>query len=243
MKKAEVLSKSVGVSWILEHCGIAEGWIPEEGLPEELQNQGLVGFRELENGDILCVLPLTFNRARLTYGPGPNTVHYYDWDKDKEFPLAIGYDGGADHVEDYDSLEAAIEAMRAWPNNTPGRKPSHGGFEMYPEMNREEILALPKEEQVYAFRANPQVGISHLDCRCKKCRRYYSLNVEAMDIYRVQCPYCNAGKQLRDTNEVERGHHWARFRAQGEQRLFSIIHPRRATVVRYKDQLPVWELP
>jgi hypothetical protein len=100
---------------ILPHA-IANGWIPED-LPEELQDQGFVGFRDLEDGNILAVLVLTFGRARLTYGPGPKYVHRYEWDKEGKYDAPIGYDGGFDKYWDFDSLELAIEAMRGFPES------------------------------------------------------------------------------------------------------------------------------
>lgn len=111
----------------------------------------------------------------------------------------------------------------------------------YPLMTRQEIAALPKEEQRDAFRSNPQASTSHLDCQCDVCRKRYSVNVHAMDRYRVQCPYCNKGYALRATTEAERRGHWATFRALGEGRCFSLV-AKRHTVVGYHDNLmEIWE--
>lgn len=104
------------VTSVLIPRSIANGWLPEE-LPKELQNQGFIGFRELEDGNILAVLPLTFDRARLTYGAGPNKVGRYSWDKEGKYAYLIGYDGGFDEYWDFDSIELAIEAMQGFPES------------------------------------------------------------------------------------------------------------------------------
>lgn len=110
----------------------------------------------------------------------------------------------------------------------------------YPEMTRKEILALPQGEQRDAYRSNPQVSSCHMDCRCSKCNRRYSVDVRKVDAYRVQCPSCNGGMSLRATTQEEFDGRYAMLRAQGEGRLFSLVRDLQ-TVQRYTEGLmPVW---
>ena len=98
---------------VLEPISREKGWLPEQ-LPEELQNQGIIGYREIEDGRILTVMPLTFDRALLCLGNGPNATITHKLPGDEDYTVPVGYDGGFDEYRDYDSVELACEAMLRW---------------------------------------------------------------------------------------------------------------------------------
>lgn len=83
----------------------------ESELPDELQGQGLVAWRFLGNGKLLAIVPLLFDRFRLTFGNGPDAKRARPWGG----VVQIGYDGGFDEYRDFDSLDDALRAMAAAP--------------------------------------------------------------------------------------------------------------------------------
>lgn len=87
-------------------------------------DEGAVAERVLPNGSEVCVYPLLFGAARLTFGCDPE-------------------DGGYDDCWDYPYLGAAIQAMERWDGQG-----EPAGWTRYPSSGRRRPDGDPSKEYV-----------------------------------------------------------------------------------------------
>jgi len=98
-----------------------------------------------------------------------------------------------------ESVFAAIQAggihVRELPRTVVGERLAFDwrGWEPneFSGMTRAEILVLPKENRLQAYKANPGETVSHYDCQCPKCKYRYAVDCLVRDADTgTKCPHC-----------------------------------------------------
>jgi hypothetical protein len=99
-------------------------------MASKYDGQHFLAYRELEDGRLLALVPLTYGRVSLTLGPG-----------------GAEYDGGFSEAWDYEDLVRAFQILLTW---NPAADPEPEGWTRHTPSMRRRGQLLAEEEEPHA---------------------------------------------------------------------------------------------